>query len=88
MLNEETTWTKDTKLKKAIEVYDSAGNHVGYLINLIGKYKEAYGFIMVSAFLDDGPIIMWTTEGKSIDPEEIAEIDEVKNLKSTLDFSP
>ncbi|UJF32872.1 C39 family peptidase [Paenibacillus hexagrammi] len=61
-------WSKDnTKLRvaKPIEVYDPSGEHVAYLVNSFNGDRAA-GYVMVSAFLDDEPIIAWSDSGDGI----------------------
>lgn len=61
---------KKLKLDKAVEVYDPAGNHVAYLVNVIADGQPA-GYVMVSAFLDEEPILAWADTGQAFDPEKV-----------------
>ncbi|OMF34680.1 hypothetical protein BK133_11760 [Paenibacillus sp. FSL H8-0548] len=82
VLNKETTWSKDTKLKEPVKVYDPSGKHVAYLVDIIDNEKTAEGFVMVSAFLDDEPIMLWATDGQSINSEEATNIKDFQEIRT------
>ncbi|WP_018130445.1 C39 family peptidase [Effusibacillus pohliae] len=60
---------KRIKVAKPKEVYDPAGNLVAYLVDVVADNQPA-GYVMVSAFLDDDPVLLWTDDGKSLNPED------------------
>ncbi|MGE6573645.1 hypothetical protein ACQKFM_01880 [Paenibacillus xylanexedens] len=78
-------WTTDTLTADVEYVYDPSGNHVAYQVSLIGEAGQPQGYVIVSAFLDEEPIQMWTTEGSSI----VEELDqkEIQSLASKANLS-
>ena len=72
-VSDESLWKKKgVKLLKPVHVYDPAGNHVAYLVNFRSKIaSEKLGYVMVSAFLDEEPIIMWSDEGEAFSSDKV-----------------
>lgn len=45
-----------------IRVYDPAGTHVAYIVNVFNHNGEENGYILVSAFYEKDPILAWSYE--------------------------
>ncbi|WP_281889675.1 hypothetical protein [Paenibacillus sp. YYML68] len=91
--NDELAWNKlgkDFKVNKAVEVYDPTGNHVAYFVNIANRNFSPSGFVLVSAFEDEEPILAWSEQGESINPEVHSSIlkEKYTKIKQTHVMTP
>lgn len=82
---ESTVWSKNTKVGVVQDVYDPTGNKVAYVVEFIDDGKKE-GYALISAFLDEEPILMWSENGQYVNEEkaESVAIQELSKKQSIL----
>ncbi|WP_025848364.1 hypothetical protein [Paenibacillus ehimensis] len=67
----QTKWKEGFKLQRVTDVFDPSGKLVAYLVNILNKDGQLSGYVMVSAFLDDEPIISYSDQGSIFNTEKV-----------------